>query len=140
MKLKTKTPFRRDRDRGALPREWIESLPQRPPRARRRVNGRLVVLKRPDLAKRTPKRVRIVTGLDARSVRGELDQRFGFAKAISGYTREYQAHLGPVRSVAMDDLCRSAGTAKAIRNLALARLMRGGPFDKADEARAAYEN
>lgn len=40
----------------------------------------------------------------------------------------------------MADYCRSAGTAKAIRNLALARLMKTGPLDDKDEARAAYES
>ena len=140
MKLNVRTRARRKRSASALPRDWVESLPTRSQRVRRRLNGRLIPVKRPDARKRGPSRVAIVTGLDAKAVRGELDQRFGFAKAVSTYTREYQEQLGDRRSIAQDDYCRSAGTAKAIRNLALARLMNSGPFDNADEARAAYEN
>jgi hypothetical protein len=40
----------------------------------------------------------------------------------------------------MADYCHSAGTAKAIRNLALARLLEAGPLDDKDETRAAYES
>jgi hypothetical protein len=129
MKLRPKTNRNQARGGSALPRDWVKSLPDR--RKRRRAdsarNGR-------------PKKFGIVTGVNSRAVRGELDQRFGFAKTVSAYIREYQDQVGTDRSVAMDDICRSAGTAKAIRNLALFRLMRGGPYDSKDQARAAYEN
>jgi hypothetical protein len=85
-------------------------------------------------------KVAITTGVHSRSVWGALDQRFGFAKTISTYEREYREHVGEGLSVVMADYCRSAGTAKAIRNLALRRLMDAGPLDEKDETRAAYES
>src|SRR5262245_11385895 len=126
MKLPSKTKRRRLSTRPGLPADWVQSLPDRPQRPRRRAEGRLLPMKRPDPRRRRPHRVAIVTGLDAKAVRGELDRRFGFARAVSAFTREYQEQLGDRRSVAQDDYCRSAGTAKAIRNLALARLMDSG--------------
>jgi hypothetical protein len=84
------------------------------------------------------RKVRIVTGVNSRAVRGELDQRFAFAKMISEYEREYREHLGDC-SVPMADLCRSAAIHKAVRNVALARFIQPGPFDDKDQARAAYE-
>jgi hypothetical protein len=82
--------------------------------------------------------VRITTGAESRAIRGELDQRFAFAKRISIYEKEYREHVGS-DSVVLHDLCRSAAIHKAVFNLALARLMERGPLDDADQARAAYE-
>jgi hypothetical protein len=95
-------------------------------------------LKRPDAAGNArARKVGITTGLDSRAIRGELDQRFAFARAVTAYAEEYRAHVAS-DSVVMDDLCRSAAIHKAIKHLALAR-MDGQPFDNADQARAAYE-
>jgi hypothetical protein len=118
---------------SALSRDWRDMVPNRPQPRRRLKGGRLVPVKSDPVSRR----IRITTGVDSKAVRGELDQRFGFAKAISTYTEQYRAHVAS-DSVVMDDLCRSAAVHKAIRNLALAR-MNGQPFDNADQARAAYE-
>jgi hypothetical protein len=139
VKLRFKTSRQQAGRTLALSRDWIDSLPNHPRRWRRRSGGRMEPLKRPDAAMRKPAKVAIVTGVNSRAVRGELDQRFAFAKATSTYTEEYRQHVGSDRSVVMDDLCRSAARHKAIMNLALARLMERGPLDTKDNIRAAYE-
>jgi hypothetical protein len=94
--------------------------------------------KRPDAAGNAKARkVGIVTGVNSRAIRGELDQRFAFARTVSRYTKEYEAHCGD-DSVVLRDLIHSAATLKTVRNMALDRLMKRGPFDDADEALAAY--
>ena len=85
-----------------------------------------------------PKRIAIVHGSDSRAVRGELDGRFAFAKATSRYMEQYRQHVGPDRTIAMDDLCISAARHKALANLAYSRL-KDGPFDSEGEIRAVYE-
>jgi len=120
--------------RPALPADWRASVPDRPQRPRRVKDGRLVPIKSDPVSRK----VRIVTGIDSRAIRGELDQRFAFAKMISTYEREYREHVGS-DSVVLQDLCRSAAIHKAVFNLALSRLSDAGPLDGEDGARAAYE-
>src|SRR5881392_307992 len=112
MKLTTKTKGNQARGGSALPRDWVQSLPDR--RKRRRADS---------ARSGRPKKFGIVTGVNSRAVRGELDQRFGFARTINKYLAEYRAHAGDDRSVVMDDLAVSAARHKAIANLALNRLM-----------------
>jgi hypothetical protein len=63
---------------SVLPALWRAAIPALPKTAKR--------------AGRSQK-VGIVTGVHSRAVRGELDQRFAFAKAVSEYTEEYRAHV-----------------------------------------------
>jgi hypothetical protein len=81
--------------------------------------------------------VAIVTGVNSRAIRGELDRRYLFARKVSEYIKEYEAHCGE-QSLVLTDLIHSAAVCKVVRNLALDRLMKRGPFDDADEALAAY--
>ena len=122
------------RDKSALPRDWVDSLPNRASRRRRLRNGRLVPVK----ADPRSRKVRITTGVESRAIRGELDRRYAFARTVSTYEREYREHVG-ADSVVLRDLCRSAAIHKAVFNLALQRLMDSGPLDDQDRVRAAYE-
>jgi len=120
---------------STLPADWRASLPDRPQPRRRRKNGRLVPIKSDPRSRK----VRIVTGTASKAVRGELDQRYSFSRVVNGYLLEYRQHVGPDRSVVLDDLCRSAAVHKTCANLSLVRLREAIARDDSDEAKAAYE-
>jgi hypothetical protein len=120
---------------SSLPKDWREAVPDRPQPRRRLRGGRLVPVK----ADPVSRKARITTGVNSKAVRGQLDGRYAFARAVSTYEREYREHVGEDCSVALADMCRSAAIHKAVFNLALARVMDAGPLDDKDEARAAYE-
>ena len=74
---------------------------------------------------RLSRKQRITTGLASKAIRGELHQRYGFARVVTDYLTEYRTHVGPDRSVVLDDLCRSAAVHKTVANMNFTRL-RGG--------------
>jgi hypothetical protein len=88
---------------------------------------------------RSSRKQRITTGLDSKAIRGELDQRYSFARVVTGYLTEYRAHVGPDRSVVLDDLCRSAAVHKTVANMNLTRLREAITRQHPDEANEAYE-
>ena len=71
---------------------------------------------------RLSRKQRITTGLASKAIRGELHQRYGFARVVTDYLTKYRTHVGPDRSVVLDDLCRSAAVHKTVANMNLTRL------------------
>jgi hypothetical protein len=135
LRIKPRVGSTQSRGKSALPSDWVDSLPNRAQPPRRLKGGHLVPIK----GEPQSRKVRIVTGAHSKAIRGELDGRYSFSRVVTGYLSEYRPHVGPDRSVVLDDLCRSAAVHKTCANLSLVRLREAIARDDSDEAKAAYE-